>query len=128
MFNPIDFYKFAKTLNECEKLESEACDRTIIGRCYYSSFLSSKQFAIELGSIELLEYDKPYFKRKGEIHSAVRDSLFEHHLGHIANFLKDLFDRRVDADYYPNKSINKKDAGEAIALCEMISEKIKEFK
>ena len=80
MFNPTDFYDFAKMLFDCDRLENEACNRTIIGRCYYSSFLISKIFAIELGSIGLLEYDKPYFERKGEIHTAVRDSLFEHNL------------------------------------------------
>lgn len=122
-----DFLKIARKIMESRYEEEEAAMRTAIGRAYYSSFLKCKQCAIRQGQVQLLQYDRDDFPKKGEIHAAVRDSLHNVGLGHVAGELLDLFERRVVADYKLQETVDRRDAKDAIELSTRIARNIQPY-
>lgn len=127
MFEPNDFLDLSMKLIDSDYKEIEAMMRTVVSRVYYSSFLKCKQLAINHGQIQLKQYDRKDFPRKGEIHQAVRDALHEIGLGHVASKLYDLFERRVIADYKVVDDVKRPDAKEAIELSMNIKDLIKPY-
>lgn len=109
-----------------EFAETEAVLRTAVGRAYYSSFLKCFRLAVEFGRRELLEYQRSEHPRVGEIHRAVRDALFDIEFGNLASKLKDLFDKRVTADYYPAHTVDRHCAEEALELSQNINSLVDE--
>lgn len=122
-----DFLRIACKIMESRYEELEAAMRTVVSRAYYSSFLKCKQCAIRQGQIQLRQYDRDNFPRKGEVHVAVRNAMFEIGLGHVAGELLDLFERRVVADYKLRKTVDRGDAEDAIELSMRIAQNIQPY-
>ncbi len=121
-FNPSEFLDIAKKLLLINDLDEKGKFRTSIGRAYYSAFLLIRTRLIRKG-----------FKFGEEKqHKEVRNSLKSIRMDHIANQLKELFDYRVDADYYlsdsVNKSINRSVCNKCIIIAEQVIEGIEEIR
>lgn len=122
-----DFLKIACKIMEPKYEEEEAAMRTVVSRAYYSSFLRCKQCAIRQGQIQLRQYDRDDFPRKGEVHAATREAMIEIGLGHVAGELLDLFDRRVVADYKLWETVDRGDAEDAIELSMRVAQNIQPY-
>ena len=105
------------------ELDEKGRFRTSISRAYYSAFLLART--------------KLERKRGGKFdteaqHKEVRDFLKKIRMDYMADQLKELFDCRVDVDYYLcdsiNKSINRSLCKKCIRIAEMIIEKIEEIR
>lgn len=104
-----------------ENLEEKGRFRISIGRAYYSAFLLTRT---------RLERRGQSFGTDAQ-HKEVRDFLKTIHMEYMADLLKELFDYRVDADYYlgysVNNSINLALCEKCIIIAEEIIEQIEEI-
>jgi uncharacterized protein (UPF0332 family) len=110
-YNPRRFLEIARRLLKDSNYESKGRTRTAIGRAYYAAFLLSKQ---------KLERASGPFRNVHKLHESVIERFMEIGRYDIGNRLSELFDYRVDADYYMRSKITPK-LGE---LCIMLSEDI----
>ena len=120
-FDPVEFLKIAKKLLLIKDLDEKGKFRTSIGRAYYSAFLLIRTKLKRNG-----------FKfEKEKQHKKVRDSLKSIGMGYMADQLKELFDYRIDADYFlsdlVNKSINRSLCNKCIIIAELVIEEIEDI-
>lgn len=103
---PVNFYKFASDLYL--KQGDEVDSRVIIGRAYYSVFLSARDSAgiVLKGSDSHLKLSQHYRKKN------TADSL------HLANTMDQLRASRITADYELDKIISRKDLGSCLKKAE----------
>lgn len=120
-FDPVEFLKIAKKLLFIKDLDEKGKFRTLIGRAYYSAFLLIRT-----------KLERKGFKFEEEKqHKEVRNSLKSIGEDYIANQLKELFDCRIDADYFlsdsVNKSINRSLCNKCIIIAEQVIEGIEDI-
>ncbi len=120
-FDPVEFLKIAKKLLHIKDLDEKGKFRTSIGRAYYSAFLLIRTRLVRKG-----------FKfGKEKQHAEVRNSLKSIGKDYLADQLKELFDYRIDADYYltnsVNKAINESLCNKCIKIAEQVIEGIEEI-
>ena len=89
-FNPEIFLGIAKRIKEDKTLNEQGKIRTIIGRAYYAAFLSAREYFIL--------YKAKSFDKEHQ-HQDVIDALDEFDAYHLKNWLEQLRDNRVKADY-----------------------------
>jgi hypothetical protein len=112
-FDPEDFIKFANTLHKLKTPFVEALCRTIIGRCYYSAFLISREKLI-------VEYRHIYLRSiREKVHQEVIDK-FNELEPFIGQKLDDLRELRIEADYYCNVILNDKAALRALTIAQRV--------
>ncbi len=120
-FNPSKFLNIAKKILLINDLDEKAKFRTSIGRAYYSAFLLTRI---------RLERNRFTFGKKQQ-HKVVRNILKLIGMDNMADQLKELFDYRVEADYYlsnsVNKSINRELCDKCILIAEQVIEGIKDI-
>jgi uncharacterized protein (UPF0332 family) len=108
--NPLEFYNLAVYLVQNSK-ERPAAMRTCISRAYYSAFLIARDKA-------------GITSNSGSVHKTVIDYYLPRNKV-IHNRLKNLSQRRGDADYDMKKPVSEKDAGIALNICKEIIEVLK---
>jgi len=98
MFNPQNFFEFAKELKNVTSQYSEAKKRTIISRMYYASFLVIRDLLkSELQNTTVKpQFDALYTDTY--IHGVVMEALQVSDI-HTRNMLRNLRRKRNDADY-----------------------------
>ena len=106
-FDPVDFYRFASWLyaKKADNTPTELC-RVIIGRAYYAAFLAAREAAKVQGSGVGIH-------REVIAHWLQRDKK-------ISNSLRNLKERREQADYMLNIKLGDLEAGESLRLCRNI--------
>lgn len=118
----MEFLEIAKKLLIINDLNEKGKFRTSIGRIYYSAFLSIRT---------RLERKKGFTFGEEKQHKEVRTSLKLIHMDYMADQLKELFDYRIDADYYlidsVNKSINRSLCNKCIIIAEQLIEGIEDI-
>ena len=121
-FDPVEFLKIAKKLLNIKDLDEKGKFRTSIGRAYYSAFLLIRT-RLERKGIKF---------EKEKQHQKVRASLKSIGKHYLADQLKELFDYRVDADYYlsdsVNRSINESLCNKCIRIAEQVIEGIEDIR
>ncbi|MFX1396851.1 MAG: HEPN domain-containing protein [Promethearchaeota archaeon] len=109
-FNPEIFLEIAKKIKDCTTFNEDGILRTSVGRAYYAAFLTIRS------RLELKGFS---YNSVGQ-HSDVRDNLKDLGYDTLANFLEELFNKRVVADYNLKKSIDHK----LCEYCILLSEEI----
>jgi len=111
-FDPVEFLNIAKKLLLINDLNEKGKFRTSIGRAYYSAFLLIRT-RLERKGIKFGEEKQ---------HKEVRNSLKSIDKDYMADQLKELFDYRIDADYYLIDSVNKSISRSLCNKCILIAE------
>ena len=117
----MEFLNIAKKLLFIKDLDDKGKYRTSIGRAYYSTFLLIRT-RLERKGIKFGEEKQ---------HKEVRDSLKSIGKEYMADQLKELFDYRINADYYltdsVNKTINESLCNKCIIIAEQVIEGIEDI-
>ena len=115
-FNPDDFLILANKLIDDNDYTDESRYRTVIGRAYYSAFLTAYKKFLEKGR---------NFPNVDRIHMDVRKAL-QNEMSKIGNKLEKLHeDYRVPSDYYLVEHIDRRMAEDSIRLSQIIISAIK---
>jgi uncharacterized protein (UPF0332 family) len=104
------FLDIANRILGSARFRDEASWRTAIGRAYYAAFLKTKEKLERVGII---------FTDVDTIHQQVINRVMERNTD-LGNMLDTLRDKRVDADYYMDKTISKELAGRCATLSERV--------
>ena len=113
-FDPVEFLNIAKKLLLINDLNEKGKFRTSIGRAYYSAFLLIRT---------RLERKGIKFGEEKQL-KEVRNSLKSIDKDYMADQLKELFDYRIDADYYLIDSVNKSISRSLCNKCILIAEQV----
>ncbi len=116
-FNPLDFFKLAKSLYQSQfsSLLKDATFRTVIGRLYYSCFLTYRELLRQL--IRDSKYNKVAHSRAA--HRCVIRLIKKIDI-RLGNFLSSLHLKRLDADYELSKYVDEKMVEESLAIAEQL--------
>jgi len=116
-FDPLDFFKLAKSLyqSDLSSLLKDATFRTVIGRLYYSCFLTYRELLRQL--IRDRKYDR--VASSSAAHSCVIRLIKKLDI-YLGNFLSQLHQKRLVADYELYKCLDKKMIEESLAIAEQL--------
>lgn len=112
MYDWKEYYKFARELKDSDPAPSQTILRNILSRAYYAAHNIARQKKFEIDGIPLT--NRP---RDVGIHKWVSDYYTNSDreiMELIADQLKELLARRVDADYKEWESFNLSDAEDVI--------------
>lgn len=122
MFDPYRFYEVSKHLYENFD-NNEAILRTIIGRAYYSVYLTCREWLRENFGIDINRESK---KRKVSVHSALIHLIYERRgEGYFIDFIRELKEKRELSDYELRIHITKEDAEKAVYIAESILKEVR---
>jgi len=117
-FDPLRFLEFAREIHANKGYRKDSAWRTIAGRAYYASFLSSRKKLQELG------YS---FSATPDVHRQVIDGVRARNSG-TANKLFTLRDSRNDADYNLMFTITSDQCTKLLKLAELVFQEVALFK
>ena len=110
-FDPVGFYHFASWLYaERANNTPEELSRSIIGRAYYAAFLAAREAAKVQGSGAGIH-------KEVIAHWLQRDKK-------VSNSLRNLKERREQADYMLNLKLGDREAGESLRQCRNILQQL----
>lgn len=112
IFDPEEFLEIARVLITDNNYPQSGRYRTSIGRAYYAVYLRAKTRLSGLG-IHLIEKEKVH----EELRKILRDKLGRWDL---YDKFQQLFDLRIDADYFPEKRIDLDICNKSIGLAEVL--------
>lgn len=110
-FNPEFFLDIAKMIKENNSLNEQGKIRTIIGRAYYAAFLCAR---------EHLKIHKARAFDKEHQHQDVLNALDDFEANDLKQWLDQLRDKRVNADYHLNSSLDMNLCEKCLRLSEEI--------
>jgi len=118
VFDPYSFLEFAKEIHADKDYRKASAWRTIAGRAYYASFLSSRKKLQELGHS---------FVATPDVHKEVMAQVKTRNSG-TANKLYMLRDSRNDADYNLMSQITSDQCSKLLKLAELVFQEVASFK
>src|SRR5690348_1204103 len=114
---PADFCSIAEQLYRGDRLAiDETCLRTAAGRAYYAAFLEVREAVRR-------KYMQPGF----DVHHRTLGNELKKvggDVGDVGLRLLALFEKRVDADYFPGRTLSKLEVGLAIKSAQAIIAKV----